>query len=243
MCVPPSGESAMDAAEPGSAGLLRSLGVGSAAMWNSGGGPAWQAGLVGAGRRGDATGPPSGTVTFLFTDVVGSTPLWDRFPELMEEVLAVHDRLIERAVSEHGGHVFAAGGDSFAVAFATASAAVAAGVAVQVELGGGDDLGIPRTNPSTARPLPRRGRSCPGRTDRHLRCTRTRRPHGPARDRRLCPVHTRRRLNRRTATPMRSPPPGGWFRAAPGRFSCPRIAHERAAIGRRETTPVGWRTR
>ncbi len=77
---------------------------------------------------------PKGTVTFLFTDVVGSTPMWDRFPEIMAEALAVHDRLIERAISEHGGHVFSTAGDSYAAAFATASAAVSAGLAAQAEL-------------------------------------------------------------------------------------------------------------
>ncbi len=77
---------------------------------------------------------PTGTVTFLFTDVVGSTPLWDRFPELMAEALEVHDRLIERAISEHGGHVFSTAGDSYAAVFATASAAVSAGLAAQAEL-------------------------------------------------------------------------------------------------------------
>jgi predicted ATPase/class 3 adenylate cyclase len=89
---------------------------------------------VGLGPFANESDRPTGTVTFLFTDVVGSTPLWDRFPELMAQALEVHDRLIERAISEHGGHVFSTAGDSYAAAFATASAAVSAGLAAQAEL-------------------------------------------------------------------------------------------------------------
>ncbi|HSM67529.1 MAG TPA: adenylate/guanylate cyclase domain-containing protein [Ilumatobacteraceae bacterium] len=61
--------------------------------------------------------PPSGIVTFLFTDIEGSTVLWDRHPTAMRDALADHDRRIRHAVAAHGGYVFTTAGDSFAVAF------------------------------------------------------------------------------------------------------------------------------
>ena len=78
---------------------------------------------------------PSGTVTFLFTDVVGSTALWERDPGSMQAGLEHHDRLIRAAMEAHGGVVFATGGDGFAVAFARAADAVAAAIDAQVALG------------------------------------------------------------------------------------------------------------
>ncbi len=84
---------------------------------------------------GPALRRPTGTVTFLFTDVVGSTPLWDRYPNEMAHALEVHDSLVTEAVARHGGHVFSRAGDSFAVAFRSASSAIEAGIAMQVALG------------------------------------------------------------------------------------------------------------
>jgi len=60
---------------------------------------------------------PSGTVTFLFTAVEGSTALWDRSPDVMGDALGLHDRLLRDVFEAHGGFVFATGGDGFAVAF------------------------------------------------------------------------------------------------------------------------------
>jgi class 3 adenylate cyclase len=48
---------------------------------------------------------PSGTVTFLFTDIEGSTRLWEEHPEAMREALARHDEILRAAILEHGGHV------------------------------------------------------------------------------------------------------------------------------------------
>jgi predicted ATPase/class 3 adenylate cyclase len=79
-------------------------------------------------------GPPSGTVTFLFTDIEGSTALWDGAPDAMREALALHDEIIRRAVDGHGGYVFATGGDGFAVAFHRAGDAVAAASDAQAAL-------------------------------------------------------------------------------------------------------------
>ena len=78
------------------------------------------------------TSPPTGDVTFLFTDIEGSTALWDRSPEAMTESLAEHDRRINSIVDGHNGYVFTTAGDSFAVAFQTAVEAVAAALEVQL---------------------------------------------------------------------------------------------------------------
>ena len=76
---------------------------------------------------------PSGTVTFLLTDVEGSTALWEEAPEAMRAALARHDALFEQAVAHYGGvHIRPRGeGDSRFAVFASAIDAVAAGVAIQ----------------------------------------------------------------------------------------------------------------
>ena len=79
---------------------------------------------------------PSGTVTFLFTDVAGSTRLWEAYPDAMRDALARHDELLREAIETHGGSVVKATGDGFHAAFGTADAAVVAAVAGQRALGG-----------------------------------------------------------------------------------------------------------
>ena len=74
---------------------------------------------------------PSGTVTFLFTDIEGSTQLWERFPQAMQAALARHDALLQQAIEDHGGYVFKTVGDAFCAAFATASATLLAALAAQ----------------------------------------------------------------------------------------------------------------
>src|SRR5919202_2704223 len=76
---------------------------------------------------------PTGTVTFLFTDVEGSTKLWERHPDQMRVALAQHDHLIERLVAEHEGVVVRprGEGDSRFAVFPRASDAVAAAAAIQ----------------------------------------------------------------------------------------------------------------
>ena len=81
---------------------------------------------------GAVEGCPSGTVTFMFTDVEGSTALWDRAPTEMAVALARHDDIVRAAVTAHDGFVFATVGDGFGVAFGSVSAAARAAVAVQV---------------------------------------------------------------------------------------------------------------
>ena len=80
---------------------------------------------------------PTGIVTFLLTDVVDSTALWDREPQLMEQALARHDEIIEAAVKTNDGFLLKARGegDSTFSVFARASAAVHAACAAQAALG------------------------------------------------------------------------------------------------------------
>jgi predicted ATPase/class 3 adenylate cyclase len=78
---------------------------------------------------------PTGTVSFLFTDVAGSTRLWDSDREGMAASLAAHDRILTEALAVHGGYVFSTAGDSFGAAFPTARAALTAAVAAQLALG------------------------------------------------------------------------------------------------------------
>ncbi len=70
--------------------------------------------------------PPSGTVTFLLTDIEGSTRLWEERPDEMRAMVADHDERFRSAIEHNGGYVFATGGDEFAAAFDRAADAVAA---------------------------------------------------------------------------------------------------------------------
>ena len=79
--------------------------------------------------------PPSGTVTFLFTDVEGSTRSWAADREAMSTSLLVHDAILRAAIEGNGGYVFTTAGDSFAAAFARASDAVRAATDAQAALG------------------------------------------------------------------------------------------------------------
>ena len=74
---------------------------------------------------------PSGTVTFLFTDIEGSTQLWEQYPEAMTHALARHDATLRDAIEARGGHVFKTVGDAFYAVFTAAPAAVAAALAAQ----------------------------------------------------------------------------------------------------------------
>jgi predicted ATPase/class 3 adenylate cyclase len=78
---------------------------------------------------------PTGTVTFLFTDLEKSTRLWEEHTEAMHDALARHDALLREAVEEHGGHVVKTTGDGMHAAFPTAEAAVEAAVGAQLALG------------------------------------------------------------------------------------------------------------
>jgi class 3 adenylate cyclase len=74
---------------------------------------------------------PSGTVTFLFTDIEGSTRLLGRLRGRYAEVLAEHQRVLRAVFNEYDGREVHTEGDAFFVAFARASDAIAAAVAGQ----------------------------------------------------------------------------------------------------------------
>ena len=73
----------------------------------------------------------AGPVTFLFTDIEGSTSLWERHPEAMKHALARHDALLRAAVEGHHGQVVKSTGDGAYAVFAAPSEAVAAALAFQ----------------------------------------------------------------------------------------------------------------
>ncbi len=74
---------------------------------------------------------PSGTVTLLFTDIQGSTRLWEAEPGPMADALRRHDAILRGAIESASGFVFKTVGDAFCAAFATAPAAVEAALAAQ----------------------------------------------------------------------------------------------------------------
>ena len=69
---------------------------------------------------------PAGAVTFLFTDIEGSTRLWEQHPAAMPAALARHDALLGRAIEAHGGRVFKSIGDQLCAVFDSAPDALAA---------------------------------------------------------------------------------------------------------------------
>lgn len=71
---------------------------------------------------------PTGTVTFLFTDIQGSTPLWEREPEKMAAALQIHNADLRQAIEANGGAIFKTVGDAFQAAFPTASGALQAAI-------------------------------------------------------------------------------------------------------------------
>jgi hypothetical protein len=74
-------------------------------------------------------------VTFLFTDIEGSTSRWESDSESMRSALAAHDQVLRSAVEGHGGWLFKHTGDGVCAAFGSARAAIDAAVAAQRELG------------------------------------------------------------------------------------------------------------
>jgi predicted ATPase/class 3 adenylate cyclase len=74
---------------------------------------------------------PTGTVTFLFTDIEGSTKLWEKSPRGMQVALIRHDALLWEAIEGHGGFVFKTVGDAFCAVFPTALGALESSLAAQ----------------------------------------------------------------------------------------------------------------
>ena len=87
--------------------------------------------------------PPTGNVTFLFTDIEGSTRLWETRREEMQAALAGHDTLLREIMERHGGYVFKTVGDAFCVTFSSAPNALAAALDIQRELTPAQTHGLP----------------------------------------------------------------------------------------------------
>lgn len=77
---------------------------------------------------------PTGTVTFLFTDIEGSTQLWEKHPHSMRAALSWHDELLRQVIEANGGLVVKSLGDGVYAVFPRAGDAVAAAIAAQLEL-------------------------------------------------------------------------------------------------------------
>src|SRR5574341_1243344 len=81
---------------------------------------------------------PTGTVTFLFTDIEGSTKLWDKHPDAMKIAVARHDVLLRGTIENNRGYVFKTVGDAFCAAFPTALDALNAALGAQRALRSAD---------------------------------------------------------------------------------------------------------
>jgi predicted ATPase/class 3 adenylate cyclase len=76
-------------------------------------------------------GPPTGTLTFLFTDIEGSTKLWEQNAQAMQVALSRHDEIVRNSIERRGGYVFKTVGDAFCAAFPTAPDALEAALEAQ----------------------------------------------------------------------------------------------------------------
>src|SRR6516165_2494125 len=97
--------------------------VGACLLWDS------------AGVSAAAAAAPSGVVTFLFTDVEGSTRRWEADAQAMRAALVVHDKVLRTAIEAYDGFLFSHTGDGFVAAFASPMCAVNAAIDAQRELG------------------------------------------------------------------------------------------------------------
>src|SRR6516165_6408648 len=96
--------------------------VGACLLWDS------------AGVSAAAAAAPSGVVTFLFTDVEGSTRRWEADAQAMRAALVVHDKVLRTAIEAYDGFLFSHTGDGFVAAFASPMSAVNAAIDAQREL-------------------------------------------------------------------------------------------------------------
>src|ERR1700737_3742691 len=82
----------------------------------------------------ESAGRPSGVVTFLFTNVEGSTRRWEADADAMRAALAAHDEVLRNAIEAHGGFMFKHTGDGVGAAFSSPRSAVDAAGAAQLAL-------------------------------------------------------------------------------------------------------------
>src|SRR5271165_5454611 len=85
-----------------------------------------------------ASARPTGTVTFLFSDIEGSTERWERDRDGMASAVARHDSVMHACLEARGAYVFKTLGDGFCAAFARAEDAIAAALQAQEALAGED---------------------------------------------------------------------------------------------------------
>src|SRR5947209_7554675 len=74
---------------------------------------------------------PTGTVTFLFTDIEGSTSRWEQHPGAMQRAVTRHDALLRQAIDAHHGRLVKSTGDGILAAFAQAEEALQAALTAQ----------------------------------------------------------------------------------------------------------------
>src|SRR5690242_18830674 len=84
--------------------------------------------LLASLERDSVTALPSGTVTFLFTDIESSTRRWEQHRDEMEGAVVRHDALVRKAIEVHLGVVFKTMGDAFCAAFNTPRNALSAAI-------------------------------------------------------------------------------------------------------------------
>src|SRR4026208_767024 len=81
---------------------------------------------------------PSGTVTFLFTDIEDSTKLWEMYPEAMHSGLAKHDAILKKAIETNHGQIIKTTGDGIHAVFEKAIDAILATIQAQRALSTSD---------------------------------------------------------------------------------------------------------
>src|SRR5437870_7451152 len=74
---------------------------------------------------------PTGTITFLFTDIEASTKRWEQYPQQMQHAVERHDALLRSSIEANGGYVFKTVGDAFCAAFSTPHDALQAALDAQ----------------------------------------------------------------------------------------------------------------
>lgn len=77
---------------------------------------------------------PTGTLTFLFTDVESSGALWDQQPQALQSMLARQNATLRRAIEEHAGYIFKTAGEAFFAVFVRALDALEAALTAQRDL-------------------------------------------------------------------------------------------------------------
>ena len=74
---------------------------------------------------------PDEIITFLFTDIQGSTRMWGEYPDAMPEALAIHDKALRAGIERNNGRIFQIVGDAFCAAFSSPDDALSAAVDAQ----------------------------------------------------------------------------------------------------------------